>query len=219
MDGFTGFKAPPLEELPRRKGHGPLPRRAPGRATRMNAADAFSRTPPSARWAGPSTRPAGAARRSCHSPRVSGTILDLFSNDSVALGHLGVCGDIIDAAHPTRGKTLCNRSPQHRRLPPSPGSPPWAGHSNAEPGHPGLLRPSHTSNGPTESHQRTPRTPTRLRPRTAKPHPPHHFNSSEPEFKLTTPPIEAGKATRNQYIKGLVIDSNDGELCIGVPWG
>ena len=56
---------------------------------------------------------------------------------------------------------------------------------------PGLLRSSPHQQWPHRSHQRMPRTPTRLRPRVPKPHPLHH--PSTPRNRRiqtpTTPPI------------------------------
>ena len=206
MDGFTGFKSAAAEELPDARAvmdpfhvvH--LAGNALDECRRRIQQELHHRR-------GRATDPLYKARKMLHTrsclltPRQQHQLLNLFSGEEhVALEVTwSAYQNIIDAYRdPNKicGKALmeaeintltchaCTEGSERAH---------HAGQDTQTPsrGHPGLLRPPPHQQWPHRSHQRPPRTPTRLRPRIPKPHQLHH--PSTPRNRRiqtpTTPPI------------------------------
>ncbi|WP_424141095.1 transposase [Schaalia georgiae] len=148
------------------------------------------------------TDPLYKARRVLHTrsslltPRQQHQVLDLFASDEHVAVEVtwSVYQNIIDAYSQSdrrAGKALMQTeitTLTSSRVPtPSPRSSGWEERSNAEPATSWpTSSPPHTSNGPTEAIKRPPRTPTRLRPRIAQPHPLRHPSTTR-NRRIQTP--------------------------------
>ena len=206
MDGSTGFKSAAAEELP-----GARAVMDPFHVVRLagNALDECRRRTGQElhHRRGRATDPLYKARRMLHTrsclltPRQQHQLLNLFaSEEHVAL-------EVTWRVYQNIIKRLPSTRHEHGQGPDAsrnqytdlhartelPDRTHHAGQNTQTPsrGHPGPLRPPPHLQRPHRSHQRPPRTPTRLHPRIPKPHPLHH--PSTPRNRRiqtsTTPPI------------------------------
>ncbi len=196
-----------------------------GNAPWMNTADAFSRTLPSARSGHRSfLRPAGSAHRSLptllrQQHQITRPVFPAAGTSP--LRSPGCLQGIIDAYRSSNargsGKTCTrNRSPQLHRHASSLTELTLGRTLKRRAGHPGLLRPSHTSNGPTEAIGRLEHLRGSAQNCKNLTHL-HHPSTPQRGFKLYAPNCEEPESACNQYIKGIGDSQLDGELCIGVP--